>query len=37
MYGTVARGTVKPESRSKLRELLEQQMARRKLQGYVTS
>jgi hypothetical protein len=37
MYGTVAKCSVKPENRSKLRELVEQQMARRKLPGYVTS
>ena len=37
MYGTVAKSRVKPENRQKLRELLEGQMERRQVPGYVAS
>jgi quinol monooxygenase YgiN len=37
MYGTVAKTTVKPENREKLRDLMKRQMAERQIPGYVTS
>jgi quinol monooxygenase YgiN len=37
MYGTVAKTVVKPENRSKLRELFAGQIAQRKVPGYITS
>ncbi len=37
MYGTIARTTVKPENREKMREVFERQSRDLKVPGYVTS